>query len=391
VSSGWPLVTLGDIFAIARGGSPRPIEKFLTDDPESVNWIMISDATESVKYITSTKKRIVKEGVKRSRMVQPGDLLLTNSMSFGRPYIMKTSGCIHDGWLVLSPRDQNVLPDFFYYLLGSDFVYAEFKRRAAGATVKNLNIDLVKGVQVPLPPLTEQRRIAEILDQTEALRAKRRAALAQIDTLTQSIFLDLFGNPVRNEKGWQTANIIEICELVRGSSPRPQGDPMFFGGPVPRLMVADITRDGWLVTPRIDSLTIEGAKRSRPVSRGTVVMAVSGNIGLVSRLAIDACVHDGFVAFTQLDETRCEPGFLLATLHFSKALHEKNKAGAIFINLTTTDIKAMSLPLPPLPLQHEFARRITAVKKLRTAHRTSLAELDALFASLQHRAFRGEL
>jgi type I restriction enzyme, S subunit len=91
--------------------------------------------------------------VKRSRVVQPGDFLLTNSMSFGRPYIMNTSGCIHDGWLVLSPRHQNVSPDFFYHSLGSDFVYAEFVRRAAGATVKNLNIDLVKSVQVPLPPL----------------------------------------------------------------------------------------------------------------------------------------------------------------------------------------------------------------------------------------------
>lgn len=166
---------------------------------------------------------------------------------------------------------------------------------------------------------------------------------------------------------------------------------MFFGGPVPRLMVADITRDGWLVTPSIDSLTIEGAKRSRPVPRGTVVMAVSGNIGLVSRLAIDACVHDGFVAFAGLDESKCEPGFLLATLHLSKALHDKNKAGAIFINLTTTDIKAMSLPLPPIQLQRDFARRIAAVEKLKATHRASLAELDALFASLQHRAFRGEL
>jgi type I restriction enzyme S subunit len=120
-------------------------------------------------------------------------------------------------------------------------------------------------------------------------------------------------------------------------------------------------------------------------------MAVSGNIGLVSRLAIDACVHDGFVAFTQLDESQCEPGFLLALLHYSKALHEKHKAGAIFINLTTTDIKAMQLPLPPITLQREFARRVRAVEKLKTVQRVSLAELDALFATLQHRAFRGEL
>ena len=85
-----PLVSLGDIFEIARGGSPRPIQKYITDDPDGVNWIMISDASETSKYITSTKKRIIRDGVKNSRMVYSGDFLLTNSMSFGRPYIMKT-------------------------------------------------------------------------------------------------------------------------------------------------------------------------------------------------------------------------------------------------------------------------------------------------------------
>jgi type I restriction enzyme S subunit len=173
--SKWPFVALGEIFEIARGGSPRPIESFITDKPDGINWIMISDASEGSKYITGTKKRIRPEGVKRSRRVQSGDFLLTNSMSFGKPYIMGTSGCIHDGWLVLSPRQALVDADFFYYLLGSNAVYSEFERRASGATVKNLNIDLVKGVKIPVPPLPEQRRIAEILDKADAPRAAPRS------------------------------------------------------------------------------------------------------------------------------------------------------------------------------------------------------------------------
>lgn len=191
--SKWPKAALGEVFEIARGGSPRPIDSYITDDPDGYNWIMIGDAAEGSKYIASTKKRIRHEGLKKSRLVHEGDFLLTNSMSFGRPYILKISGCIHDGWLVLSPRDGEVHPDFFYYLLGSDILYREFSKRAAGAVVKNLNTDLVRSVKVALPPLPEQKRIAGILDAADALRAKRRESLAQLDTLLQSTFLHLFG------------------------------------------------------------------------------------------------------------------------------------------------------------------------------------------------------
>ncbi|MES3014932.1 MAG: restriction endonuclease subunit S [Pseudomonadota bacterium] len=183
----WPQVSLGEIFDIARGGSPRPIDAYITDDPAGVNWIMISDAREGSKYIDRTKKRIRAEGVVRSRTVQPGDFLLTNSMSFGRPYIMRTGGCIHDGWLVLRKGREEVDQDFFFHLLGSEAIYSEFVRLAAGATVKNLNIDLVKSVKVGVPSLREQRRIAEVLDRVGNLRDQHRDAIARLDDLSASL------------------------------------------------------------------------------------------------------------------------------------------------------------------------------------------------------------
>src|ERR1700730_4641602 len=211
----WPLRRLGDIFEIARGGSPRPIDRFLTGDNAGINWVLISDASESSKYIKSTKKRIHPSGATKSRIVHPGDFLLTNSMSFGRPYIMATLGCIHDGWLVLSARNKNdVDQDFFYHLLNSTTVYAEFKKRAPGATVKNLNIELVQGVEVPLPPLDEQRRIAAILDQADDLRRKRRLALEQLNALPQAIFQKMFGDPVANRKEWPIQRLGDVAERV---------------------------------------------------------------------------------------------------------------------------------------------------------------------------------
>ena len=122
----WPVVKLGEIFDIARGGSPRPINDYISNEKNAVNWISIKDATKSQKYITKTKLKIKKEGVSRSRLVKPGDLLLTNSMSFGRPYIMKTDGCIHDGWLVLSDSQGRTDSNYIYHLLGSDLVKSKF-------------------------------------------------------------------------------------------------------------------------------------------------------------------------------------------------------------------------------------------------------------------------
>jgi type I restriction enzyme, S subunit len=215
----WKICKISDIFDVARGGSPRPIQNYLTDSPEGLNWIMIGDTVDGSKYITSTKKRIKPEGLTKTRMVHEGDFLLTNSMSFGRPYILKISGCIHDGWLVLSPKVNEVFPDFFFYLLGSDTLYQEFAKRAAGAVVKNLNTTLVKHIQIPLPPLAEQKRIAAILDAADTLRAKRREAIAQLDSFLQSTFVDMFGDPVRNEKGWEVISGAKaFANLTYGTS-----------------------------------------------------------------------------------------------------------------------------------------------------------------------------
>ena len=184
---GWPTSALEDLFEISRGGSPRPIDNYITESPDGVNWIMIGDAPEGSKYITATKKKIKPEGAKRSRSVELGDFLLTNSMSFGRPYIMRTSGCIHDGWLVLSPRKSNVAPDYFHSLLGSRALYTEFSRRAPGATVKNLNIRLVRSVVVPVPPEAKQREYADRVSAIEGLTVPIQRSLDGLEGLFASL------------------------------------------------------------------------------------------------------------------------------------------------------------------------------------------------------------
>ena len=164
VPESWCWVSLSDVCNVARGGSPRPIKEYLTDDKNGINWIKIGDADKDGKYINSTKEKISPSGISKSRMVHKGDFLLTNSMSFGRPYILNIDGCIHDGWLVISPIPKTYDPEFLYYLLSSGFAYSQFTEAASGGVVSNLNSDKVGNSLFPLPPQSEQKRIVSELE-----------------------------------------------------------------------------------------------------------------------------------------------------------------------------------------------------------------------------------
>ena len=161
----WEWVKLGNVCTIARGGSPRPIKDYITTAENGVNWIKIGDTEKNGKYISSTAEKIKPSGVSKSRMVHSGDFLLTKSMSFGRPYILKVDGCIHDGWLVISQPTKIFNRDYLYWLLSSNFAYIQFCGKVSGAVVKNLNSDKVANSVFPLPPLAEQKRIVAKLEE----------------------------------------------------------------------------------------------------------------------------------------------------------------------------------------------------------------------------------
>lgn len=176
----WRWAKLGDIAVIERGGSPRPIKAFLTTDPDGLNWIKIGDTEKGGKYITSAGEKIRRDGLNKTRMVYPGDFLLTNSMSFGRPYITQIAGCIHDGWLRISPPAE-LDRDYLYSLLSSPYVRRFFERAAAGAVVMNLNADKVRELPVPLPPIDQQHHIVAKVDELMALCDRLEAEQADAE------------------------------------------------------------------------------------------------------------------------------------------------------------------------------------------------------------------
>ncbi|MGR5138311.1 restriction endonuclease subunit S [Vibrio jasicida] len=206
--SGWEWEFFGNVCHIERGGSPRPIKSFLTDSPDGLNWIKIGDTDIGGKYITQTAEKIRPEGLAKTRKVFPGDFLLTNSMSFGRPYITKIEGCIHDGWLRISPPE-TLDKDYLYSLLSSPFIVRSFKQSASGAVVMNLNADKVRETIVAVPPTVEQHRIVakidELMSLCDQLEQQTEASIAAHQVLVTTLLNTLTNSANAEElmQNWQ--------------------------------------------------------------------------------------------------------------------------------------------------------------------------------------------
>ena len=246
----------------------------------------------------------------------------------------------------------------------------------------------VAKIAIPLPPLAEQRRIAEVLDRAEALRAKRRAALAQLDSLTQSLFLDLLRQAGKDVATVSIEDGMEAIIDYRGKSPTKTES----GVP---LVTARVVKGGELLEPNefIAEEDYDDWMRRGFPKAGDVLFTTEAPLGEVAQL-------DGRkVALAQrLLVLRGKPSLLDNTflMHAMTAQVVRDQinaraTGSTVRGIRQRELRKVMLPVPPIPLQREFARRVTAVEALKTAQRASLAELDALFATLQHRAFRGEL
>jgi type I restriction enzyme S subunit len=402
VNAHWPVQRLGEIFEIARGGSPRPIEKFITDDPSGLNWIKIGDATASGKFIKSTKEKIKPEGLSKSRFVNVGDFLLTNSMSFGRPYIMATEGCIHDGWLVLKPRNRKVVDqDYMYHLLSSDPIYRKFAGRASGSTVKNLNAEIVSSIEIKLPPLKEQRRIAAIMDKADSLRHQRKRALDLVDSLTPSIFFEMFGSKIKSSPvsikpkianlpaGWEWRQLTDVARLATGHTP-DRKRPSYWNGDVPWLSLSDIRAlDGKVALSTRECVTEEGIENSSSVllPKGTVCFSRTASVGFVAVMGRPMGTSQDFVNWV------C--GSALNSIYLMWALIVARKellslaSGSTHRTIYFPTVEQFHVLIPPLVLQERFAKLARQILDRRS--KLDASPLNALFTSLQSHAFSGQL
>ena len=384
---GWEYKKLGDVCTIERGGSPRPIADYITESADGINWIKIGDAVEGSKYILFTKEKIRPEGIKKSRFVHKGDVILSNSMSFGKPYILGIDGCIHDGWLVLHDNNNTFSKDYLYYVLSSPIMYSKFTQLAVGGVVNNLNSNIVREVVVAIPPLSAQLSIVSELDKINELIRLKKEQLKDYDNLAQSIFYEMFGDPVVNEKGWNVKKLGDVCEV--SSFKRVLVEDVLEKGPVPFIRGTELSaickenkREYKMY------ITMEHYERVKNISGvpnvGDLLIPSINAEGLVWVVDTPEPMYykDGRVLWVHVDQNSISPIALQRILNnLIKDNYSKITNGAVFAELNLSILRSFPIILPPLSIQNAFANKINLIEKQKAEIQSTIADLETLLAS----------
>ena len=376
----WTYKKLGEVCTIERGGSPRPIDEYITDDPNGLNWIKIGDAKEGSKFITSTKEKIKPEGLKKTRLVHKGDFILSNSMSFGKPYILDIDGCIHDGWLVIHDDNGTFDKSYLYYLLGSPNMYTEFQRLAVGGVVNNLNSEIVRNVVVPIPPLETQSQIVNELDLLQSIIDKQKAQLKELDNLAQAVFYDMFGDPVENEKGWEVKKLGDLLDSIRYGTSQPP----FFSEVGYKFIRATNIKNGRVIEEGMKFIDdSEAQKLSKcKLSGGELIIVRSGvNAGDTCEITEEYVgQYAGYDIIVKLGDL-LNSTFInsLINTRFMDVIVKPLTKRSAQPHINTEQVQSFPIILPPLSLQQSFAAKIEAIEKQKTAIGKSIEETQKLF------------
>jgi len=404
IPKNWQEKKLGEVFTIERGGSPRPIEEYITDNGNGINWIKIGDTKNVVKYIFQTKEKIKPEGVKRSRMVYVDDFILSNSMSFGKPFIMKTTGCIHDGWLVIRKND-NIDNNYLYHILSSPIVYQQFSNLAKGSTVKNLNIEAVKQVIIKYPPLSKQlaivSKIEELLSDLENGKQQLLTAQQQLKVYRQSLLKAAFEGKLSNKgvkegelpKGWKRLKIGDVCKCIVPNRDKPKS----FSGDIKWVTTPNLVQGSIKINYNSISLGLSEVEakeyNARIIPIGSVIMTCVGTFGLSAIVEKQIVINQQLHAFLSSDLVKAK--YLAYCIQYNKTYFENKSTSTTIQYLNKTNCNSMPLPLCSLDEQKqiidELECKLTVCDKIEETIKEALLKSESLRQSILKKAFRGQL
>lgn len=374
IESKYPLVKLGEVAEISRGASPRPINLYLTDAANGVNWIKIGDAEFGEKYITNTSQKITKEGALKSKAVIEGDFIISNSMSVGRPFIMKTSGCIHDGWLLLSNILEKLKKLYLYHILCSVFVQNQFKDNAVGGVVQNLNTTRASTIQIPLPPLDIQQKIVDECEAVDKEYEEAQDAIVQCKNEISSI--------MENVKG-EEKKLGEICKVINPSKTDIRDIPD--DTVVSFVEMSSISNDGGIEV-KIDKNLGDLRKGSYTYfSENDIIIAKitpcmeNGKCAIAKQLTNKLGMGSSeFHVFRIKDDYSTEFVFTFLNRKQIREEAEKVMTGSSGHRRVPINFyKDLSIPVPPLAEQQRIVEQITALEQQIAAAKKTIADIPA--------------
>ena len=384
----WPMKNLGEIVTFRGGGTPRKDNPSYWSD--EIPWATVKDF-KGVR-LSETQDCISANGLESSsaNLIPAGHVIIPTRMALGKAAINSIDLAINQDLKALIPQ----IPLDASYLLHSMLGLADvIERNGSGATVKGITQAKLAQLQIPLPPLPEQKRIAAILDAADALRAKRRESITQLDTLLQSTFLDMFGDPVTNPKGWE---VCRVGEVVHSAKDGPHVSPDYAESGIPFLSTRHI-KPGEVIWEDLKYIDQNEAnrqwKKCKPET-GDILYTKGGTTGLAARVTtaepFAIWVH---IALLKPITEKVHPAWIEAMLNsdYCYTQSQRYTHGIANRDLGLKRMVKIKMYLPPLTLQHQFATIVESVEKQKSRLRAHLSELDTLFASLQSRAFNGEL
>jgi type I restriction enzyme, S subunit len=390
----WKLVKCQDVIDVRDGTHDTPAKvqygiPLITSKNLTANGL---DFTE-VTYISEKDY----QSIEKRSAVDDGDILFAMIGTIGTPVIVKKDRQFSIKNVALFKLDKSLYyPPFFKELLNSPNIKSQLARNTRGGNQKFVSLSVLRGMIVPLPPLEEQKRIAEILDRAESLRAMRRQSIEQLNTLPEAIFLKMFGDPVKNPKNLSVEPLGDFLLFMTSGG---RGWAQFYAQSGSRFIRSLDVQMNYIGDEDIAFVAPPDnaeARRTR-VKTGDVLLTITGSrIGRVAAVPdeLEKSYVSQHVAILRTDPNRISPMFLAFFLSLSTGGQRqiaKYQYGQTKPGLNFEQIKRFQIPLPSINLQQQFTQRVEAIEKLKTTHQESLTELDALFASLQHRAFRGEL
>ena len=329
---------------IERGGSPRPIDDFITDAPNGLNWIKIGDAPTQGNYITKTAEKIRPEGLSKTREVHPGDLILSNSMSFGKPYIMGIDGCIHDGWLLIRNTYGVFDLTFLCHLLGTPQMLSQYRSLAAGSTVNNLNKELVGNTVVTIPSITEQRVLGDYLEQLDNLITLHQRKCISFTGRAGRLISTV--NKKRITSSWEQRKLGDIADIVGGGTPST-GNQSYWDGDIDWYAPAEIA-DQIYVNSSQKKITGLGYENSsaKILPPGTVLFTSRAGIGKTAILTRKGCTNQGFQSIVPY-RGELDSYFIFSRTEELKRYGELVGAGSTFVEVSGKQMAVMELMMPP--------------------------------------------